>query len=416
MDSQRININVCSEIGKLEHVLVHTPGAEIENMSPETAQQYLYSDILSMPIAQNEHHYFKSALSSVAHVHEISDMLADILEDDTVKSELLNKICQTENVAFITDYLMDMPAAQLASMLIQGVHIDGITFHKNDHFTLLPLPNLFFMRDASFTMFDNIMISHMTHPVRSRETIILESIYANHPLLRATVVNPVMNYNSGMGNVEGGDVQIVRDDIILCGLSSRTNMHGIESLSAHLKTIPGVKHLICQELPESPESFIHLDMTFTMLDRDKCMVYEPVIMGKGKYRTFHIVIDNKDVSLQDEDNIPSALNKLGIPVEPISCGGGGNSYFPAREQWHSGANFFSFAPGKVIGYARNLRTIEELNKHGFDVVRAEDIVAGKDHPDNHKRCVVTIEGSELCRGGGGARCMTMPISRQQVEW
>ena len=111
-----------------------------------------------------------------------------------------------------------------------------------------------------------------------------------------------------------------------------------------------------------------------------------------------------------------ALNGLGIPVEPIFCGGGGDSFFPAREQWHSGTNFFCFAPGKFLGYGRNQHTIQALNDAGFDVLLASDVVKGKVHPDDYKKCVVTFEGNELSRDGGGARCMTMPVQRQAVDW
>ena len=87
-----------------------------------------------------------------------------------------------------------------------------------------------------------------------------------------------------------------------------------------------------------------------------------------------------------------------------------------REQWHSGANFFAIAPGKVIGYARNAYTIEELNRHGFEIVKPKDINENRVELDSLKKCVIALEGSELPRGGGGARCMTMPIKRKAVSW
>jgi len=118
-------------------------------------------------------------------------------------------------------------------------------------------------------------------------------------------------------------------------------------------------------------------------------------------------------SIEEVNNIPTILNKLGMPVEPILCGGGKFQH-QEREQWHSGANFFAFAPGKIIGYERNNYTIQALNDSGFSVIKAVDIISGKENIENHKRAVVTIQGSELSRGGGGARCMTMPIRRQLI--
>ena len=416
MDSDRINVCVNSEIGKLEHVLIHTPGIEVENMTPETAHNYLFSDILNLQVLQKEYSYFKKVLQKVTEVHEIGDLLTDVLRNDTIKNNLIDRICRAENVTYLTDYLKDLDPETLSKQLIEGVHLKDISSIDNNYFSLLPLPNLFFMRDASFTMFDNLMISNMATKVRAREAMILETVYNCHPMLDATVINPAMKYSSlETGIMEGGDIHIVRDDVVLSGLSARTNMHGVQALVEHLKTKPGVKHLIFQELPPTPESFIHLDMVFTMLDVDKCMAYEPVIMSSN-YKTFHITIGGQKAVGKDEPNLVVALNNLGIPVEPIFCGGGGNSFFPAREQWHSGTNFFCFAPGKFLGYGRNQHTIQALNDAGFDVLLASDVVKGKVHPDNYKKCVVTFEGNELSRGGGGARCMTMPVQRQAVDW
>lgn len=416
MDSERINVCVNSEIGKLEHVLIHTPGVELENMSPETAHNYLFSDILNLQVAQKEYSFFKGVLQKVAHVHEIGDLLADILRNEGIKNSLIDRICKAENVSYLTDYLKSMDADTLSHLLIEGVHLKDISSIDDNYFSLLPLPNLFFMRDASFTMFDNLMISNMATKVRAREAMILEAVYNYHPMLNATVINPAMKYSSTeTGIMEGGDIHIVRDDIVLSGMSARTNMHGIQALVDHLKTKPGVKHLIFQELPLEPESFIHLDMVFTMLDVNRCMAYKPVIMS-NQFKTFHITIDGQKAVGQDEPNLVVALNKLGVPVEPIFCGGGDDSFFPAREQWHSGTNFFCFAPGKFLGYARNMHTIQAINDAGFEVLKAADVVNGKVNIHSYKKCVVTFEGNELSRGGGGARCMTMPVQRQAVDW
>ena len=147
MDSDRVTVCVNSEIGKLEHVLVHTPGPELENMTPETAHHYLYSDILNLQVAQNEHKYFKGVLQKVAKVHEISDLLTDILRNESVKNNLVDRICKAENVTYLTDYMKSMDAPTLAKALIEGIHLKDITTIDEDYFSLLPLPNLFFMRE-----------------------------------------------------------------------------------------------------------------------------------------------------------------------------------------------------------------------------------------------------------------------------
>ena len=171
-------------------------------------------------------------------------------------------------------------------------------------------------------------------------------------------------------------------------------------------------HIIVQELPSTPESFIHLDMVFTNLNTDACMVYEPVVYGLSRYKTIHLKIDNGKVEITEESNIPEALKKLGLDLKPIACGGEKDPWTQEREQWHSGANFLAFAPGKVIGYERNINTLEELNRNGFEILKALDVISGKVNPDDYTKCAISIAGSELARGGGGARCMTMPVARE----
>ena len=409
---RRVKPCVESEIGKLDYVILHAPGKEIEHMTPENAHKFLFSDILNHREALENYKDFEGSLKKVTNVLYFKDLLVDILKNDEVKNSLINKICMREKLEFLQDTFMQFDAEKLATALIEGYDDTRL----KERYILPPIPNLFFMRDAALTMYNNVIISKMATDVRDRETMIWNAIFKNSSIIDVEAIDPINRYaKNGMGSVEGGDVEIARHDIILSGCGARTSKEGIQALLEHLKSLGGRRHLIAQELPLEPESFIHLDMVFTFLDKDRCMVYKPVIMNE-RFKTTHYEIDEKgDVTITQEKNLIEALGKLGMNLEPIFCGGG-DDYFGPREQWHSGANFFAFAPGKVLGYARNYNTIEALNKNGFEVLKAADVASGKVSVDDFKRCVVAFEGNELSRGGGGARCMTMPLVRQKVDW
>jgi len=418
---EKINVQVSSEIGELEAVILHTPGSEVENMTPQNAERALYSDILNLTVATQEYSELQQVLNKVTKTFQVKDLLFDILKNDKVRESMIHRIVQTEHLEAYEPYLLDLDNQELARQLIEGgmmVKNNLTRFLDPDRFSLKPLHNFFFTRDASMTVNNKVLIGKMANKVRDREAMIMENIFDFHPYFNIKTVNPLsFAGNTDEITIEGGDVLVAREDILLIGHGPRTTSQGIDFVIECLKNTKERRHIIVQELPHSPESFIHLDMAFTFLDKDKCMVYEPVILEPNRFKTIHIAIDGGKVeSIKEVDNILSALKTLGIDMEPIVCGGSKDEFTMEREQWHSGTNFFAIAPGKVIGYGRNEHTINEMNKHGFDIIKAKDVILDKVKLSDYQKFVITIEGSELARGGGGARCMTMPIARKAVDW
>ncbi len=416
--TDKLTVDIRSEIGELESVIIHTPGAEVENMTPENAERALYSDILNLNIGLSEYSQLHGVLSKVTQTFEVRDLLQQVLELPEAREELVCNICRNENTDNIHDRLFDLSPLALSTVLIEGVLMekDNLTkFLNKGRYELIPLHNFFFMRDSAVCLSHKVLISKMASVVRERESIIMESVFKHHPQFGIETINPAHWPQVAGVTIEGGDVIVAREDVLLVGTGSRTTSQGIDFLLDWYKQEQLSKHILVQELPLKPESFIHLDMVFTLLDHDKCMVYEPVILKPNKLQTVHIIVEyGKVISIFNEDNLLVALNKLGFELEPVICGGTADPWTQQREQWHSGANFFAVAPGKVIGYARNTYTLDELSKHGFEVIKAKSIIKGNTSISDFKRCVIAIEGSELARGGGGARCMTMPVKRRPV--
>lgn len=416
------SVYVDSEIGKLKAVILHTPGPEVENMTPDSAEKALYSDILNLSVVSKEYNQLKNFLSKVTGTYQVKQLFAEILTDETIKTEILKKVISLDNVDRNTaGDLYNMKPEKLSTALIEGVEFrnDTLTqYLSKERYSIEPLHNFFFTRDASFILNEHAVISNMANPVRYRESLIMNAIFTHHPLFRAkTLTTTETAFNNSACSFEGGDFLVAREDILLVGTGTRTTSKGIDFLMEHFRNQKKTQHIIVQELPKKPESFIHLDMVFTFLDKDKCMVYEPLIVQPNRYFTVHITIDNGKVKkIREVENIPETLATLGMDLEMLYCGGRKNQVIQEREQWHSGANFFALGPGKVVGYGRNVNTIEELSKNGFAVIKASDVIHDRVNINDYEKYVVTIDGSELSRGGGGCRCMTMPVLRDKVSW
>ena len=409
-------VNVASETGRLRAVLLHRPGVEIERMTPLNAAHALYSDILNKPIVDTEYHYFSGVLEKWTDVYYVEDILEQLLADAEVRRHLVEESCDMDDCDDdLSEQLMDLPADELARILIEGYEDPEWDGKDDERYLLKPLYNLFFTRDASSTVYDRVLINSMSFEVRERETLIYEAIFKH--FFKVDTLN-AMAWDRD-ARTEGGDVQIAGPDLLCIGQGIRTNTKGIKYLaqtvaSGQWPVVSGRPfHILVQELPKSPESFIHLDMVFTFLGKHQCMAFEPMLKKQGLFAgkdTTLITVEGGKVSYTKVPNIIKGLEQLGWEMEPV-IGGGSDPWVQLREQWHSGANFFSLGDGKVMGYRRNTHTIDALDKAGFAVLKAEDIVEGRVDMNGYDKFVAAFPGSELPRAGGGARCMTMPILR-----
>ncbi len=412
---------VDSEVGRLEAVIVHRPGPEMANMTPASVERALYGDILNLTAALSEYDELLGVLRRRARVLEFADLLADILADAVVAEPLVRHLCSAEGVPGVTAELLGLAPADLVRLLIEGVPLrqDNLSrFLSRERYSLPPLHNLFFMRDTGMVIGRHALAGNMANPVRGREALLVEAVFRHHRGLATRPVNlrhlgsDARGGGEGAVAIEGGDVLVAAPGVLLVGLGSRTTREAIDRLIEHFRREGASQHILVQELPSSPESFIHLDMVFTLLDRDRCLAYEPVVRQRHRFDTVHIHLEGgRVVTIEEEDDLVSALARLGLELEVVSCGGRADSWVQEREQWHSGANFFALGPGQVVGYGRNEATLEELARAGFAIVPARAVIDGTVDLDRAGRCVVTIASAELARGGGGCRCLTLPVRR-----
>jgi len=412
-----IEISLDSEIGALQTVVVHTPGREMENMTPATAAEVLYDDILNLPLALAEHRQLKGVLTQVAMVVELHDLLTEVLGRERVRRVLIEELTQLFDCPEVFTDLIEMEPETLAMQLVQGTPKKPDSLEKYLHpsrYAIPPLPNTFFTRDATMCVNDRVVIGSMAYRARAAEALLLKAVFKYHPRIHSGgfyfdgTANPDLEVT-----IEGGDLLVIRENLVVIGYSERTSVAGIDRLMRAIASQGPVTDFIVVEIPKT-RATIHLDMIFTMVDWDTCVVFPPLITGNQRCRAFHCRFGaGEGARIEEYPDVLSALAAQGIDLSPIPCGGG-DAFHQEREQWASGANFFAFGPGRILGYKHNVYTLEALSSAGFEVLDAGDLLDRQSRLPAEGRVVVSIDGAELSRGGGGCRCMTMPLARSKV--
>ena len=399
-----------SEIGKLNKVLLHRPGLELEALTPTTMERLLFDDIPFLKIAHEEHDIFVRILEeNGAEVIYYVDETAKAIADDEVRLQFINEFLDLSDVKAqglresIIEFLMSMEPVQMVSKLIAGVKKTDLRQH--DHITSLydiiendypfvsdPMPNLYFTRDPGACVGNGLNLHHMSTPARRREALFLKYMF-KYDRDFASEENKLWYDIYEDYSIEGGDVLVLSKDVVAIGYSQRTTIDGIERFAKNILPNSDFKKILVFDIPKT-RAFMHLDTVFTMVDYDKFTIHPEIegplsvydiTLGKNGELEFESIKDELKKVLAKELKLPS--------VDLIRCGGG-DMTAAQREQWNDGSNTLCIAPGTVVTYERNYVSNELMEKKGIKVL--------------------TMPSSELSRGRGGPRCMSCPVNRDDL--
>ncbi len=406
-----MNLNINSETGRLQSVIVHTPGNEVSLVNPELKDELLFDDIIFEEDARQEHfgmlEIFKAAMPTDGKIYQITDLFRESLQNEKARQYLIKALIEAlpeDNIQVIEKDLFGLSADELLTFVVNGT-VGGIS-----GFALLPTPNLLFTRDLAAVVGQNILLSSPARKARLREAILTDMLVRFHPLFEK-LSGKVIRTNDQQ-SIEGGDVIVASEKLVLIGMSERTSFNALMHAAAELLD-SGYEYILAVDIPKQRSS-MHLDTIFTFADEDECIVFPPAIIE----RTHNISLltrENGSVKSTPMPSLKEALEDLlDRKITFINCGGDLriNQY---REQWTDGANVFALATGIVVGYERNTNTFKALEQHGYSLMNQYEFVEEyqeRDFNPGGKKLAINFEGNELCRGRGGARCMTMPVKRQ----
>lgn len=397
-------INVYSEIGKLRKVLLHRPGEEIENLTPNYLDSLLFDDIPYLKVARQEHDYFAKVMrENGVEVFYVEKLAAEAVQVPRVKEKFINEILKdgglrrTEIIHKVKEYLLTMDNDLMIEKIISGVREKDVGFIEDRGefpFITYPMPNMYFTRDPFASIGRGISINTMKTHTRQRETIFAKYIFKYHPVFKDCII-PRWYSRDEEFSIEGGDELVLSKEVIAVGNSLRTDGEAVLKMARNIfENRESFKTILIISIPKT-RAFMHLDTVMTMIDHDKFTVHPGI---EGHLKVTAIQYDEKTQDLiirEEEDTLQAILSKyLKKDITLIRCGGG-DKIIAGREQWNDGANTLALTPGTVITYERNYVTNEILDKYKINVI--------------------PIPSAELSRGRGGPRCMSMPLFRDDIE-
>ena len=405
-------LQIRSEVGTLKRILLHRPSRELEQLIPKYLDEMLFEDIPYLAQMQVEHDKFADTLRQRgAEVLYFEQLLAEILTQEPVLREIVDKIILSLRVTSaelrqdIFKLLVGQDPASLASILLAGlakskvIHADDekrLSFYIKDAypFYIDPLPNLYFSRDYGTVVGGRLAVNTMKARARRRESMLLQYIARHHPRFTG-VGDRLWHEYDEVDSIEGGDILVLSDSVVAIGCSARTSAEGIELLAGRLfDQDERVREVIVIQIPFA-RAYMHLDTVFTMVDRDKFTIFPGITPF---VHLFSLTPKRKGgIRIESRENLKQTLaDALSLPAVSLIETGGGDALTAEREQWNDSTNTLAIAPGVVVTYRRNIVSNDILRENGVEVVE--------------------IAGSELVRGRGGPRCMSMPLFREPVDW
>ena len=405
-------LDVTTEANLLQQVIVHTPGYEMELVAPDNRVELLFDDILFLGNARKEHALMCSLFETVVGqsdvVLQLGDLLSDVFQMEDARYDFIERLCRSlpeRNLQAVEDDLKRLSPEELLHFALTGESPLPITMQ--------PVPNLMFTRDLAAVVHDHIILSFASTAARTRESIIINVVLHHHPAF-ADYRDRIVTLPPGV-TFEGGDLLVASPEVVLLGHSERTSYGGVMAVAHELFKRTPVQHVLAVELPKR-RACMHLDTVFTFASPDECMAFPPLLEGPGFGYAVHFTPDREDGRFIG-DMRPSFEHALRELVDRdltfIPCGGSERLH-QQREQWTDGANLFAIAPGTVVGYERNRRTFDQLSEHGYRIVSAESFLSyydGGEFVPGREKVAIQLAGTELSRGRGGPRCMTLPIAR-----
>lgn len=404
-------IHINSEIGKLKKVLIHEPGEELNNLTPKYLDELLFDDIPYLPLAQKEHQAFAKAFKDEGvEVVYLVDLISETLDQDKeIKSQFIRQFIEEANVTSETlaentiIYLESFTnTKEMIKKMIAGIKKSELPGYKkrtlSDYadsylFVTDPIPNLYFTRDPFVSISDGISVNKMYSVTRCRETIFADYIFKYHKEYK----NDKRFFDRTQNvSIEGGDILVLNDKTLIVGISQRTTPAAIERLAKGLfyKYKTNYQKVLAFTIPKL-RTFMHLDTIFTQVDYDKFTIHHECYEQMKIFEvTRNLDLPGKLTVKEINKKVDEVLSdELGKKITLIPCGGGDN-VTADREQWSDGSNTICVRPGVVIAYERNSTTNKALESYGIKV---------------H-----VIPSSELSRGRGGPRCMSMPLEREEI--